>query len=73
MQIHKRDSASHRRPVMEDPVELNEAEASAVSGGVMCSRDPAVQLVTYMATAGMSVGSFRMGRSSAGVNPLLPY
>ena len=25
MQIHKRDSASHRRPVMEDPVELNEA------------------------------------------------
>jgi hypothetical protein len=57
MQTHKRDSNSSQRPTMEGPVELNEAEASAVSGGVMCSRDPAVQLVMYMATAGMSVGS----------------
>ncbi len=57
MQIHKRASTSYQRPAVEGPVELTEAEASAVSGGVMCSRDPAVQLVMYMATAGLSVGS----------------
>ncbi len=57
MQTHKRDDDSCPRPIMGGPVELNEAEAAAVSGGVMCSRDPAVQIIMYMATAGMNVGS----------------
>ncbi|PPQ27341.1 hypothetical protein [Rhodopila globiformis] len=47
--------APHQQ-IPRDPVELTPAEASLVSGGVMCSRDPGVQVLVWFATGGMGIG-----------------
>jgi hypothetical protein len=37
--------------------ELTEAELVEVAGGVMCSREPGVQVLVWFATGGMNVGT----------------
>ena len=51
------DSRDGPHEIVDAPVELSPFEWSLVSGGVMCSRNPAVQIVMYMATAGVNTGT----------------
>ena len=50
---------SHRtqEEARQDQRELTKAELSEVAGGVMCSREPAVQAAMWFATGGMNIGT----------------